>query len=168
MASRLVITDLDGFDPNKDVTRAEFTTYVIKALGLYREDLNIISKFKDVSANDEHGLGIMLASDWGIVGGYPDGKFKPDANISRQEAIMMYYKAMEIVALKSINNGKISTFKDADKVSNWAKDSVTKVVSVGIFNGTGNGELSPLSKLSHAESITAIRNLLVKSKLINE
>ncbi|AKL96977.1 surface protein [Clostridium aceticum] len=166
MASRLVLVDYKNFEANKEVTRAEFADYIVRALGLYREGLSIENKFTDINKSKQF-TSILIANDWGIIGGYPNGTFRPDATITREEAMTMYAKAMDIAKIPESKGNKLSTFRDSKEVSSWAAAHVQRTVNADIFKGKGNGILDPKGTLTHAESLTAIRNLLIRAKLIN-
>jgi hypothetical protein len=167
MASRLVLTDYTNFEPDEAVTRAEFADYIIKALGLYREGEKVESIFTDVTEGSKYQISIEKAKEWGIISGYPDGTFKADNTVTREEAMVMYARAMDIVNILENKANKLSTYSDKEDVSSWATSSVTKAVNAGIFNGKGNGILAPKDTLTKAEALTAVRNLLLHSELIN-
>ncbi|MCC5910806.1 MAG: InlB B-repeat-containing protein [Clostridiaceae bacterium] len=166
MASRLVLVDYQNFEADKAVTRAEFAEYIVRALGLYREGLTLENKFTDLDKN-KHLTSILIANDWGLIHGYPDRTFKPDATITREEAMTMYAKAMDIAKILENSEDKLSSFVDSNEVADWATVYVRRAVDAGIFSGKGDGILDPKGTLTHAESLTAIRNLLIKAGLIN-
>lgn len=170
MASRLIIVDTENFKPDTAITRAEFADYIVRALGLYRED-EMASKdqlaFADINENHPFVNSITIANEWNIVSGYPDGTFQPKNTITREEAMMMYAKVMEIVKLEGANSDRIVTYQDAEEVSDWAYNTVNDTLSAGVFNGRTADKIAPKETLTHAEAATAIRNLLVEAKLIN-
>ena len=168
MASRLIIFNPESFEPNKAITRADFAEYIVRALGLYREGSTHENKFKDVSATGERTLAILIANEYGIVSGYEDSSFRGDNPITREEAMTMYQRAMKITKLTGNDENRISTYSDSAQVSKWAVPSVTDVLSANVFNGTTATTISPKANLTYAESAQAIKNLLVKSKLINK
>ena len=168
MASRLIIFNPEKFDPNKAITRADFAEYIVRALGLYREGSTYVNKFKDVKSTGDRTLGILIASEYGIVTGYPDGSFRPEALITREEAMVMYQKAMKITKLVGADTNRYQSYKDFKLVGNWATAYVKEVISAHVFNGTTANTISPKSKLTYGEAAQAIKNLLVESKLINK
>jgi len=168
MASRLVINNPDTFEPNGEISRGEFAEYITKALGLYRKGAAKGDKFSDVALHNELVSAITIATDYGIINGYTDGSFRPDNKITREEAMTMYARAMDIVKLEEVNYNRIASYKDADKVSKWAYPFVKKSVSANVFNGRTSETIVPQGTLTYAEAATAIRNLLVESGLINK
>jgi len=168
MASRLIIFNPEKFKPNKAITRADFAEYIVRALGVYREDSIYENKFKDVTSTGDRTLAILIASEYGIVSGYADGTFKPDALITREEAMVMYQRAMKVTKLTGEDSNRYQNYKDFEAVSPWAVTSVKEVLAAHVFNGTAATTISPKSNLTYAEAAQAIKSLLVESKLIND
>ena len=168
MASRLVLTEYEKFLPDKAVTRAEMATYLIRAVGLYRNDILIDTKFTDVKRTDKNFIGVALAEKWGIITGYSDGSFKPDQKVTRQEAMIMLARAMDIVKYSENTTDRFKYYLDGKEVSSWALIYVKKVVNARIFNGREHALLAPNDYITHAEALTAIRNLLINAGLINK
>ncbi|MDD3040980.1 S-layer homology domain-containing protein [Bacteroides sp.] len=168
MASRLVIFNADDFEPDSAITRADFAEYIVRALGLYREGSAHENHFKDVSAKGERTLAILIANEYGIVSGYSDGTFRGDNQITREEAMAMYQRAMEITKLVGSDENRYQNYTDYSQVSDWATSNVKEVLSAHVFNGTTATKISPKASLTYAEAAQAVRNLLVESKLISE
>ncbi|WP_419822766.1 S-layer homology domain-containing protein [Anoxybacterium hadale] len=167
MASRLVIFNAETFEPNKAITRADFAEYIVRALGLYRQGEHQ-NKFIDINAKGDRTLAILIANEYGIVTGYSDGTFRGDNQITREEAMTMYQRAMKITKLTGSDTNRINTYVDSMQVSKWAVSYVTDVLSAHVFNGTTATTIAPKANLTYAEAAQAIRNLLVESKLINK
>jgi hypothetical protein len=168
MASRLVIFNVESFDPNKAITRADFAEYIVRALGLYRVGSTHENKFMDVSPSGDRTLAILIANEHGIVTGYPDGTFRPDQKITREEAMAMYQRAMKVTELVGTDNDRYQSYTDYKQVGSWATTYVQAVLSAHVFNGTTATTISPKANLTYAEAAQAIKNLLVESKLINK
>ncbi|WP_312159810.1 S-layer homology domain-containing protein [Oscillibacter sp.] len=167
MASRLVIFNADTFEPNKAITRADFAEYIVRALGIYREGSTHENHFKDVNATGARTLAILIANEYGIVSGYEDGTFRGDKQITREEAMVMYQRAMKITKLTGTDQERYQTYTDYAKVSEWAAIYVKDVLAAHVFNGNTATTISPKKNLTYAEAAQAIKNLLVESKLIN-
>ncbi|MBU7008349.1 S-layer homology domain-containing protein [Phosphitispora fastidiosa] len=170
MGSRLVISGYeDGtFKPGKDITRAEFAAIVVNALGL-REPAKEIT-FSDIKEDSWYYGKVSLAYEYGIVSGYTDGSFKPDKNITREEAMAMVAKAMPIAKLDTdLNAEEVSEalvkFTDAGQIAEWAKESSAACVRIGIIGGY-DGKLTPKDKITRAETAVIVRNVLKKAELI--
>lgn len=163
MNSKLILSDPTNFDPNKKITRAELAEYLTRSLGIYRTDGINDSKFKDVDKDNPHFVATMVADNWKLISGYPDGTFRPDALVTREEAIAMYSNAMDIAKIQNIGN---STSKlDSESTSSWAYDAIVKVTNAGIFGGRNSKSLDLKQNLTHAEALAAIEKLLDKAEL---
>ena len=158
-----------NFAPNRDITRAEFASMVVKALGL--KGTNFPEKFGDVNKGDSYYYSIYTAYEYGILTGYSNGNFGPQDLITREQAMTMLAKAMEIVDLNvTVSDADVSNqlklFKDSDSISLYARQAATICVKNGIFAGDNKGKLTPKDNLTRAESATIIIKLLKKAELI--
>jgi len=129
----------------------------------------VFSRISELDQWDE----IKLIRQWKlyeykIVEGYPDGTFRPDARITREEAMTMYQRAMKVTKLVGSDSNRYQSYKDFGEVSAWAESYVKEVLAAHVFNGTNTTIISPKSNLTYAEAAQAVKNLLVESKLINK
>jgi hypothetical protein len=172
MASRLIISGAgnDLFEPERSITRAEFSAVMVRALGLRPEVYK--NNYFDVKEGEWYSEYISTASYYGLVSGYDDGTFKPDGNINRQEAMAILARAMGATKLGEeleIDASSIlAAFNDNADVSGWAKDSVSKCVKTGVVTGRDNGRIAPLDNITRAETTIMVRRLLLNSDLINK
>ncbi|WP_432357354.1 S-layer homology domain-containing protein [Sporosarcina sp. UB5] len=125
-----VIRTDSKFNPNKAVTRGEFASYLARAL-----DLPPSTKytFKDLKANSGLTIEIQNAAGAGLLSGYPDGTFKPNDNITRQQMAGMIYKAFRYMGLPIQKTN--FTFKDSHQISANFHDAVSAAVYLGIIRG---------------------------------
>ncbi|MCT4617919.1 MAG: cadherin-like beta sandwich domain-containing protein [Marinisporobacter sp.] len=168
LASRLVIKNPESFKPDESITRGEFAEYITKAIGVYRTKVAKSGQFIDIEVNNELADAITIAVEYDIIKGYPDGTFRPDGKINREEAMTMYAKAMDIVNLGEGDKNRIEDYKDKNQVSPWAYDFVKKTISANVFNGRTKETIAPQGTFTYAEASAAIENLLIESELINE
>lgn len=166
MASRLVVNGVDAthFNPNHNVTRAEFAAILVRALGL--SDTGTSSKFTDVSASDWYMGAVTVANEYNLIDGYEDGTFRPTQTISRQEAFVILNRAIAIVKLQQTNSSAtLSSYTDQSKVATWAQTATQTVLSSGVVQGNGK-LLNPAGQMSRAETATVMQRLLKLAKLI--
>lgn len=157
------------FNPQVNITRGEFTTYLVKGLGL-SADKEAAKQFTDVNANSALGGYIGAAYKAGIVSGVSAKQFKPNAFITREDmAIMMMrlvtYTKMD-VSLTSSPNNYISQFTDGNKVSSYARTQVGQAIQIGVITGSTPTTISPLSNATRAEGITMIDRVLRKANYL--
>ncbi len=172
MGSRLVVQGTPGglFQPNDDITRAEFAAIVVRALGLDPAAYDD-NPFSDVAASNPYKGVIATASAYGLLSGYVDGTFRPDELITREEAMSVAARAM-IVAEMAIATGDdeleaaLSLYGDAADVSAWARDSVAANLLAGIVKGRSAAELAPGATMTRAEAAVIVRRLLQQGNLI--
>ncbi|GIP50281.1 hypothetical protein J53TS2_38720 [Paenibacillus sp. J53TS2] len=93
LASKLVVEGVsdDRFAPESQITRAEFASLLVRAMGISEDNT---SKFLDVKPSDWFAGAVNAAAKAGFVDGFEDGTFKPNANITREEMAVMIAHAM--------------------------------------------------------------------------
>ena len=168
LASRLIVKDYDTFEPDKNITRGDFSTYMVQALGLYTYHADFNNTFPDVKASNENAIGISLARQWGLINGYEDGMFKPNNAITREEAMVIFAKAMALADYEGIAGTSQFKIESDQTIPNWSKPSIQKVLDGQLFIGRSKDDLGLKQNITHAETLTALRNLLIKAELIND
>jgi len=165
LSSRMIIGGYeDGcFRPNQPITRAEFIKLAMKAIGSAAAINSSYQPFKDVPPiyGEWYSEDINMASMLGYIGGYADGTFKPNATISRAEAIQILYNMSNV--LPGVNvidqplEGLIS-FSDVKK-TDWFFTPVVAASYYDIIDGTTD-KFEPNRNLTRAETAKII-NLLM-------
>jgi hypothetical protein len=149
------------FQPNASVTRAEFTAMIARAFGLGESAAS--ASFKDTSSNWAAGY-IDALADKGVIGGYPDGSFKPNATISRAEMVAIIARMLNLNALATSTP---ASFNDVDS-SNWAADVIAQALSANLVQGLSSSVFSPNGKATRAEAVTLIIRALESDSSIKE
>ena len=150
------MTGIDGthFAPNQKLARAQF------ALILYRlndsPEVDGKSPFKDVAEGDWYTDAVIWANKKGIITGYTDtGLFGPGDNITREQMAVMMYRYAQYKEYDMNKTAKLDSFKDADKVNDFAKKAMEWAVGNGIISGKDNGTvLDPQGNATRAECAT--------------
>lgn len=124
----------DGtFRPQGAVTRAEFASILVKALGLSAQNTAASPTFYDVPASHWAFSSVETVRAQGLVSGYPDGSFHPAQQINRAEALVMMGKAARLGTLDAETTAQIlSRFSDEAATPAWAKPSVAATLRAGI------------------------------------
>ncbi|MEM5767160.1 MAG: S-layer homology domain-containing protein, partial [Bacillota bacterium] len=164
MGSRKIIAgrSTSVFDGDASITRAEFIVILVRALGLPADG---VSSFADVPADAWYTGAVATAAQYGIVSGKGDNQFDPNANITRQEAMLMLQRATALTEFTGAA-GNLDSFTDADSVGSWARDAAKWSVGSGLIQGSG-GKLNPTANITRAESATIILRLLQKASLVD-
>jgi hypothetical protein len=166
MASRMIINGVGGgrFEGGRSITRAEFASIIVRALGLPQN--GSASAFKDVPSGAWYYGAVGKAYEYGIVDGRGAASFDPMANITRQEAMAIIQRAARIAGMTGSGSGSLSAFTDAGSVSSWAKDAVSFNVASGLIVGS-DGKLNPTNNITRAETAAVILRMLQHSGLID-
>lgn len=158
LASAGIVNGYDdgSFMPSANITRAEFVTLIVNAMNI-DEGENAV-EFDDVNESDWFFKSVRTASANGIVSG--DGKlFRPNDRITREEIAVIIINAYKCKFGDSVKAAD-SDFKDFDKISEWAVESVNAAVKLGIIAGDDNGNFRPSDLATRAESATVIHRFI--------
>ena len=162
LASKGIIggTSETTFSPQNSITRADYLTLLMKALGLKS---SATVAFDDVKPGDYYFNAIATAKMLGITNGTGNNKFSPDQLISRQDMIVLSEKALTI-AKEMAKNGSskdLEKFSDNSDISSYAVDSVANFVNSGLISGS-NGNINPRSNATRAEAAVLIYKIYNK------
>ena len=140
-----------NINPDNNITRAEFITLIIKALG-YNKTGDKIKTYKDIKQTDWYYSQIMTAIEQGYINGTSKDTISPGSNITRQEVMTIINKIANTKSKSQIDKNQI---KDIEKTSSWAKQSVQNMIENGYIAGYQN-QINPTNKMTRAEAITLI------------
>lgn len=158
-----------SFRPKESITRAEFAKIVCKVL---KDDLNKITvenkfKFSDVYKEDWYYSDIATLAKKGIINGYEDGTFRPNATIKRQEAAVILASIKGIKEDKYLDiNGKeihkdtVTDFADDKSIPTWADKSVNELSKLGVIKGSKEGDkmyFRPADQIQRAEALVMVQ-----------
>lgn len=162
MANKMIVQGegASSFVPDRQVTRAEFAALLVRSFGLSSLQATVTS-FKDVKATDWFVTAVSLAADAGLVSGYEDHTFRPDAAISRQEMAVMIDRALQFAGFNAeLKPSNSVTFSDEVNIAEWAKDAIRTASALKIINGRDGNVFSPLSTGTRAESAVMLSRML--------
>ena len=146
------------FDPNKPFSRA-MLAQIIYAIA-EKPAVSGASTFKDVPAGKWYTNAVTWCASKGIVSGYPDGTFKPNASIKRQEMATILRKYAEVSGKDVKATGDLSKFSDQAKVSNYAKTAMSWAVGNNMISGTKQGStilLDPQGTATRAQAAVILK-----------
>ncbi|SEO31803.1 InlB B-repeat-containing protein [Paenibacillus sp. OV219] len=171
MGSRTIVggTGNELFEPNKAITRAEFAAIIVRALGLKLMDGT--GGFTDVQPSAWYADAVQTAYANNLINGFEDGSFRPNASITREQAMTMIAKAMKITGIDvnlQAGDAEALLIRFADKASagGWAVTGIAACLQSGIVSGQSAAALAPKADITRAEVAVIIERLLVKSSLI--
>ncbi len=164
LAMRGMISGRDQytFDPNANITRAEYCQILMGAINALNAKGE--STFADVPSTAWYYNAVSVASQLGIVSGYGDGNFGPNDLITRQDMALMTYKTAQIMN-KSLEpvNAEI-TFEDSHEISDYAFEAVMTLQKAGIINGMTDTTFEPHSNATRAQSAKVIFDTFVDAQ----
>lgn len=148
------------FDPNGNVTRAEFTTMLVRAFNL---NASTELTFNDVSENAWYHDAISAAKAYGIVNGRSASVFDPNAKITREEMASMAANALKaVLEFENPSNAEelLSKFVDGDKVVAVHRTNVAMLKNEGIIQGKGKNNYDPKGTATRAEAAVVLASLV--------
>ncbi len=156
----------DGtFGPDKNVTRAEFTKVVLEAFDVAvlteTEVKAMPADFSDVAVGQWYARYVKAAKENGIVNGYSGNKFKPNATITRAEAMKVLLGAAGIDVSKEAVTDE---FNDVSSKA-WFGQYVSYAAKNKIVSGYGEGKFGPENNLKRGE-VAKIVSLMLKMDLV--
>ena len=142
--------------PNGKITRAEVATIFFRLLdddtrAKYWSSEN---NFSDVSADKWYNNAVSTLSRMGVIGGYADGTFRPDAPISRAEF------AKIAVSFTQNNGSAVYNYFTDVKTTDWFAPYVTAAKDAGLIEGYSDGSFKPKSKITRAEACAIVNRTL--------
>ena len=143
-------------DPNGLLTRAEMAAITNRSFGCYKTA--DISAYKDVAKGKWYYNDVALAVQMGTYNGRSSSAMAPDAPISRQEAMTVVARALEL-DYDSYSKTDLSTFSDRSEISNWALPYVRAMVGADYIHGRTKG-LEPLDNITRAEFAQIFYNII--------
>ncbi|MFZ3580397.1 S8 family serine peptidase [Virgibacillus sp. DJP39] len=139
----------NSFHPNESIKRSESASMIVKEMDLPLEG----SDFPDVSESHWASGYIGAASKAGIITGYNDGDFIPNAYLSREEMAVILVRAYKLSGSSSM------TFSDLNSES-WSYSYVEKLVANEITTGYSDGTFRPKNDITRAEFCAMLARVL--------
>ena len=150
-------TSATTFEPNTSLSRAMLVAVLHRLEG---SPAASAGDFTDVADSDWYAQAVNWAASVGVVNGFDDGTFQPNAAITREQMAAILrnyaaYKGFDVTA-----SGSLSTFTDAASVSDWAKESVEWAVGSGLLGGYEDSTLQPQGTTTRAEVASVLQRAL--------
>ena len=143
-------------DPNGDMTRAEMAAIINRSFGCYKQA--DISQYKDVAKSKWYYKDVALAVQMGTYNGRSNTAMAPDAPITRQEAMTVVARALEL-DYDSYSKTELAQFSDVGKISTWALPYVRAMVGADYIHGRGK-ILAPQDNITRAEFAQIFANII--------
>lgn len=136
----------DGyFNPDEVMTRADFTSTLLKALGHKEVTNEQNNKFKDVTPDFWAYNDILKSQRLGLIYGYGDNTFRPLNNITKAEVESVISHITEDKDF--VDEAVLNVFKDKNTIPAWARERYAKAVDMGVYVNYPDKELLQPNKL---------------------
>ena len=141
------------FNPQKDITRAEFVQVLYNALA--PEDyVPAGTSFTDIKTGDWFYAPVCWAEELGVVSGYEDGGFHPSGLISREEMCVVLNNYMQSITGGIAPQDEGFQFPDDSRISSWAKEAVYNAYQRGLVSGDEKGLFNPGDNTQRCQAAT--------------
>lgn len=137
------------------INRENFCNILYRLLCI---DEIIIEEDVETIFNDTESNYINHLANIGIISGYSDNNFKPDKNLSREEAATILFRVIEYCSITNYNLDFVP-YNDDNEISDWAKDGIYKIQQLGIMIGTENNLFMPKADYITEQAIASFVNL---------
>ncbi len=144
------------FKPNDSLTRVQLITVLAR---LSEDDITgkgSLLKFTDVPKNAWYADYLGWGVGCGIAGGYPDGTFKPNAPVLRQELAAFVVRYLNYKEIDLPDAPLTDKFADEKKIPSWASEDIEALRLTGLMGGDAKGNFSPKSKTTRAQFATVV------------
>ena len=152
------------FSPHETVTRGMMATI------LWRMEGSPIPKgknrFTDVEAGKRYADAITWTAENGIFADYDKDRFKPDDPITREQLAAIFYRYADYKGYDLTVKGNLDKFKDADKITDYAKTAMQWAVGSDLVKGKSGALLDPQGKATRAEIATMLHRFIEKYELV--
>lgn len=174
MASKKIVLGIteQQFQPEKQITRAEFSAILVRALGLSLPQAN--DRFSDIRSTDWHARSVAAAANSGLITGYANGTFVPNGTITRQEMAAMLGRAISFAQSRENNassnpdaGNKLDMFSDHASIPAWAVKDIEHMLAAGIMQGVTANTFEPAAPVTRAQATVALRRMLQHLTFIN-
>ena len=153
LASRGIVDGkaADTYDPQGRLTRAEFVKILAETFDGFVLPAGGATGFSDVPSGAWHAGYVRWAAELGIINGYEDGTFRPNANISRQEMAVLMARFINATGLSLRAVSGTSAYTDEARIGSYAITQVRMMQQLDIMAGSG-GAFRPRDTASRAEA----------------
>lgn len=145
------------FAPNQTTTRGMIVSMLARLEGVTSaEDAG----FADVAANDWYATAVNWAASVGVVNGYEDNTFRPNAPITREQMAAILYNYADYKGYDVSARADLSDYADAASISSWAEDVLSWANAEGLINGMTATTIDPQGATTRAQTAAMFERFL--------
>lgn len=143
--------DDGSFRPGGTLTRAEFVTIINK---MYNYSVDMDNVFTDIKEGDWYYKTVLIGVQAGYIKGHDDKTFRPDDPVTREQVCVMLNRILNVAEIPYSQ-------QITDTVSDWAKDSVKKLISNRLFILEEGGRFRATEPITRAEVCLALEKCII-------
>ena len=155
------------YKPYRNISRAEFATMLVKGFNkdMYTSQREKI--FSDVPTNHWANSAITVAVHNDLLKGYPNGKFMPNNNVTRVEALCAMSKALQCSEMSKCDaQAVLAKYTDGSQVPEWAQIPIAKALDKGaLSNSPSPNRINPFGEATRADIAAMLQNIRVAAGL---
>ena len=133
---------------------------------MYEHYTGKIATVGDATFTDTSDEWVLKAKNMGFIGGYPDGSYLPEKDITREELAVLFVNLFNASGIEYLPSDD-KAFVDDDKIATWAKTSVYIAKKNGIVRGVGGNRFDPKAKATKEQSLIMFNKAQTSVDLIN-
>jgi parallel beta-helix repeat protein len=149
----------DSFKPEASLTRAEYAALIAKIFDFPRKLGSGMGDFQDIEPHFWATKAIQKATAMGFISGFPDGTFRPQANLTRVQAIVSLVNGLGLIGA---NPGLLLAYSDRSQIPSYATNAVAIATQRGlIVNYPHLEQLEPMREIKRCEIVALLYQALV-------
>ena len=152
------------FSPHGTATRSMMATILWRMEGSPAPKGK--NSFTDVEAGKWYADAITWTAENGIFAGYGKDKFGPDDPITREQLAAIFYRYADYKGYDLTVKGNLDKFRDADKITDYAKTAMQWAVGSGLVKGKSGNLLDPQGTATRAEIAAMLHRFIEKYELV--
>ena len=155
-------TSSTTFEPSTATTRSMIVTMLYRLAG--KPEVEGTSSFSDVASGSWYEDAVIWAEQNGIANGYGTGEFGVSDEVTREQIAAFFCRYAEYAGEDVTESADLSSYPDADEVSDWAQTELSWAVAKGLITGQGSGSATYLASGSDAmrsETATILMRFII-------
>lgn len=145
------------FAPNQTTTRGMIVSMLARLEGVTSAES---AGFTDVADNDWYATAVNWAASVGVVNGYEDNTFRPNAPITREQMAAILYNYADYKGYDVSARADLSDYADAASISSWAEDVLAWANAEGLINGMTATTIDPQGATTRAQTAAMFERFL--------
>lgn len=146
------------FGPSVTLSRAQLVTLLYRHAG--SPEVQGENPFTDVPAGKFYTDPVIWASENGIVSGYGDGTFLPNAPITREQIVSILHRYVKGLGRDNGARADLSAFEDLDQLHSYARESMEWAVANGVVKGVTETQLGPGQSANRGQAVTILYRII--------